>query len=180
MLDSRLLAVVVQAHMKKSLRDIYPRHLEVPLLIILSLGVFLTALCLPLMTVEKTLLWKHWRNNYSVLTGVTGLFDQKDYVLAALLCFFSIVFPFVKFVALAVVWAVRLPGNDRQKLLQWLGILGKWSMLDVLVVAMLVVLVKIGPLARVEPRTGVYVFALAILLSMLTTMYIDYLAKRKR
>jgi paraquat-inducible protein A len=165
--------------MKKSLRDIYPWRVEVPLLILLSLGVFLFALCLPLMKVEKNLLWKHWRNDYSVVTGVTGLYNQRDYALAVLLCFFSIVFPLIKLMALAVIWAVRMPVNSREKLLHWLGILGKWSMLDVLVVAMLIVLVKIGPLAKVEPETGVYVFALAILLSMITTMYVDYLAKRK-
>jgi len=47
---------------------------------------------------------------------------------------------------------VRLPEVQRQKLLHWLGILGKWSMLDVLVVAILIVLVKLGPLAKVEAR----------------------------
>ena len=172
--------IAIGARMKQSLKDIYPRRFEVPFLIVLSLGMFLTALCLPLMRVEKQLLWKHWRNDYSVITGVSGLFDQKEYALAAILFFFSIVFPLVKFVGLSIIWAVRLPKDNRQRLLHWLGILGKWSMLDVLVVAMLIVLVKLGPLAKVEPQTGIYVFALAILLSMITTMYIDYLAKRKQ
>jgi paraquat-inducible protein A len=85
----------------------------------------------------------------------------------------------IKFVALSVIWAIRLPEKRREKMLHWLGILGKWSMLDVLVVAILIVLVKLGPLAKVEPQKGVYVFALAILLSMITTMYVEYLAKKK-
>jgi paraquat-inducible protein A len=167
------------AHTKKSLMNIYPRHFEVPLLILISLGTFLVALSLPLMTIEKKILWKHWSNDYSVITGVKGLFNDKEYVLALILFFFSIVFPVVKFVALSIIWAVRLPEAKRQKLLHWLGILGKWSMLDVLVVAILIVLVKLGPLAKVEPQKGVYVFAFAIVLSMITTMYIDNLAKRK-
>jgi paraquat-inducible protein A len=158
--------------------SIYPRHFEVPLLILVSLGTFLVALCLPLMRIEKQILWKHWQNDYSIVTGVRGLFNDKEYVLALVLFFFSIVFPVIKFVALSIIWAVRLPEGKRQKLLHWLGILGKWSMLDVLVVAILIVLVKLGPLAKVEPQTGVYVFALAILLSMILTMYIDYLAKK--
>lgn len=164
---------------KRSLMSIYPRRFEVPFLILLSLGIFLAALCLPLMRIEKKLLWKHWQNDYSVVTGVKGLFDEKEYVLAMVLFFFSIVFPVVKFAALSVIWAIRLPEKRREKLLHWLGILGKWSMLDVLVVAILIVLVKLGPLAKVEPQIGVYVFALAILLSMITTMYVDYLARKK-
>jgi paraquat-inducible protein A len=166
-------------HTKKSLMNIYPRHFEVPLLILVSLGTFLVALTLPLMEIEKKILWKHWSNDYSVATGVKGLFDEKEYVLAFVLFFFSVVFPVVKFVALSVIWMVRLPEAKRQKMLHWLGILGKWSMLDVMVVAILIVLVKLGPLAKVEARSGVYVFAAAILLSMITTMYIDYLAKKK-
>jgi paraquat-inducible protein A len=166
-------------HAKKSLMNIYPWRLEVPLLILVSLGTFLVALTLPLMQIEKKILWKHWSNDYSVVTGVKGLFNDKEYVLAMVLFFFSIVFPLVKFVALSVIWMVRLPEANRQKLLHLLGILGKWSMLDVLVVAILIVLVKIGPLAKVEAKSGVYVFAAAILLSMITTMYIDYLAGKK-
>ena len=165
--------------MKKSLLKIYPRRFEVPLLILASLGVFLVSLTLPLMRIEKKIMWKHWQNDYSVITGVKGLWSDNAYALAIILFFFSVVFPFVKLVVLSAVWVVRLPEKHRQKLLHWLGILGKWSMLDVMVVAILIVLVKIGPLAKVEAQSGVYVFATAILLSMITTMYVDYLAKKK-
>jgi len=159
--------------------NIYPRHLEVPALILTSLGVFLVSLTLPLMRLEKQFLWKHWQNDYSVITGIKGLWTDNAYALAVLLFFFSVVFPFVKLIALSVVWLVRLPETHRQQVLHWLEVLGRWSMLDVMVVAILIVLVKIGPLAKVEARSGVYVFATAILLSMLTTMYVDYLAKKK-
>ena len=105
------------------------------------------------------------------------MWHANELLLAAVLFFFSIVFPFIKLAALLVIWFVRLPAEKRQELLHWLGILGKWSMLDVFVVAILIVLVKLGPLAKVEPRVGVYVFAAAILFSMLTTMYIDRLGR---
>jgi paraquat-inducible protein A len=167
------------AHTKKSLMNIYPRHVEVPLLILASLGTFLVSLTLPLMRIEKKILWKHWQNDYSVITGVKGLWSDNAHALAIILFFFSVVFPFVKLIALSLVWAMRLPEKQRQRLLHWLGILGKWSMLDVMVVAILIVLVKIGPLAKVEAQSGVYVFATAILLSMVATMYIDYLARKK-
>jgi len=69
--------------------------------------------------------------------------------------------------------------KKRQAVLRWLGILGKWSMLDVFVVAILIVLVKLGPLAKVQPQRGVYWFAAAIFLSMITSMYVDNLARKK-
>jgi paraquat-inducible protein A len=92
--------------------------------------------------------------------------------------FFSIIFPFVKLAALSVIWYIRLPEERRAWILHWLGLLGKWSMLDVYVVAILIVLVKLGPLAKVEPRIGVYLFAAAIGASMLTTMHLDRLARK--
>ncbi|MCG3149532.1 MAG: Paraquat-inducible protein A [Verrucomicrobiae bacterium] len=165
--------------MKKSLKDIYPRRIEVPLLILVSQVLFFIAVCLPLMHVEKQLLWKRWRNEYSVITGVVGLFEQREHFLAAVLFFFSVVFPLVKLTLLWGLWLLRLPEERRQALLRWLGILGKWSMLDVFVVAMLIVLVKLGPVVRVEAQPGVYVFAMAILLSMISTMYMTYLAKKQ-
>jgi len=51
-------------------------------------------------------------------------------------------------------------------------------MLDVFAVAILIVAVKLGPLARVRAENGVYIFCLAILLSMVTTMYVGWLAQK--
>ncbi len=52
-------------------------------------------------------------------------------------------------------------------------------MLDVFVVAILIVLVKLGPLAKIEPQPGLYWFSAAILVSMITSMYVDSLAGEK-
>jgi paraquat-inducible protein A len=162
--------------MSQSLRDRHPRRIEVPLLILVSLVLLLIALSLPLMKVQKMVLWK---NEYSVIAGVHGLWDQGQYALAIILFFFSIVFPIFKLAVLAFVWFVRLAEAKRETALHWLGILGKWSMLDVFVVAILIVLVKLGPLAKVEPQRGLYWFAAAILVSMITSMHVDSLAGNK-
>ena len=145
------------------------------MLILASFALLLIGLSLPLMEVEKMVFWK---NEYSVLKGVDSLWEQGQYLLAAILFFFSIVFPVVKLGALGLIWNVRLAEERRQIVLRWLGALGRWSMLDVFVVAILIVLVKLGPLAKVEPQVGVYVFCAAIVLSMLTSMYVESLAKK--
>jgi paraquat-inducible protein A len=136
----------------------------------------LIALSMPLMKVEKMVFWK---NEYSVIAGVHGLWEQGQYVLAIILFFFSVVFPLVKLAALGLLWLAPLAEQRRQAVLRWLGILGKWSMLDVFVVAILIVLVKLGPLAKVQPERGVYWFAAAIFLSMITSMYVDSLARKQ-
>jgi len=161
--------------MPKALRELYPRRFEVPVLILSSFTLLLVALSLPLMKVEKMVLWK---NEYSVVAGVHSLWEQGQYPLAIILFFFSIVFPIFKLATLAFLWMIPLAEEKRKLVLHWLGILGKWSMLDVFVVAILIVLVKLGPLAKVEPQRGVYWFAAAIFVSMITSMYMDSLARK--
>ncbi len=68
--------------------------------------------------------------------------------------------------------------KQRQRLLYWLGILGKWSMMDVFVVAITVVLVKAGGLVNAEPQRGIYVFGAAVLSSMIVTMLFDSIAAK--
>lgn len=154
----------------------HPRISEVLVLagLALSASLLLTGLSWPLMKSKKLF----WESSYSVWTGVVKLWESNDLVLAGVLFFFCLVFPIAKLIALGAIWFMRLAEERRDQLLHWLELLGKWSMLDVFVVAILIVLVKLGPLASVEPREGVYAFCAAIISSMLTTMYINRLARR--
>ena len=164
--------------MGKSLKDLHPQQHDVPVLIGLALAVLVAGLSLPILTVEKTVFWRHWENHYSVFVGVVELAKHGDWLLAVVLFFFSMVFPFIKLLSLVLLWVRKLSDAERMKALHWLGLLGKWSMLDVFAVAILIVAAKLRGLTQVQPRIGVYLFGAAIILSMLTTTQIERLAKR--
>ncbi len=166
--------------MKKSLKDLHPNRRDVPLLIGLALAVLIAGLSLPILTVEKTVFWRHWQNHYSVFVGVVELTKSGDWLLAIVLFFFSMVFPFVKLFSLALLWYRKMSDAERMKTLHWLGLLGKWSMLDVFAVAILIVAAKLRDLTQVQPRIGIYLFGLAIILSMLATMRVEQLAKKTK
>lgn len=155
----------------------HPKRYDVPLLIICAAALLWFGLNLPLLKVEKMVFWK---NEYSVIAGVMSLIHQGEIFLGVVLFFFSFVFPIGKLLLLWGIWIIRLTESQRASLLHWLDLLGKWSMLDVFVVAILIVLVKLGPLANVEPRTGVYFFCSAIFLSMISTVHVERLARRIR
>lgn len=158
-----------------SLQQFFPKRWDIPLMIVLSGMLLYVGLSLPVMKVEKMIFWK---NEYSVITGIIGLVHDREYFLAAVLFFFSVIFPTIKLVMLGLLWQIKFDEARRRRLLEWLGILGKWSMLDVFVVAILIVVMKLGPLANVEPKDGVYVFSLAIIMAIVTTMRVEKLAKR--
>ena len=160
---------------RQALRDLHPAHGDwVPLALASSLGLLVAGLSLPILETQQLIFWKQ---TYSVWTGILDLWKLGEQGLAVVVTCFSILFPFAKLGVLTYVWFVQLHSERRARLLHWLGVLGKWSMLDVFVVAILVVLVKVGSLAKVEPRISVYLFGSAIVASMVTTMSVDRLAR---
>jgi paraquat-inducible protein A len=84
--------------------------------------------------------------------------------------------PAFKQVLLLRVLNVRF-NNDALSLkhLHWIEYFGKWSMLDVFVVAMLLVTIKLGAVAKVEVHYGLFAFAVSVILTMLVTHRISRL-----
>ena len=128
------------------------------------LGVGLVA---PIITLTKFVLIE---NTFSVLSGVIELFREGQFFLFIIITAFSVVLPLLKIVLLYTILSAKdnNPANIR-KYLHWMHSFGKWSMLDVFVVAILVVSVKLGAIASVEMRYGLYAFAAAVILKMYVT-----------
>ena len=130
----------------------------------LLLGVGLVA---PIATLTKFILVE---NTFSVLSGVLALFREGQFFLFLLITGFSVVFPILKLgVLYRLVSRSDAMREKTRRLLHWMHLYGKWSMLDVFVVAVLVVSVKLGAIANVEMRYGLYAFAASVLLTMLIT-----------
>lgn len=138
------------------------------LALVLALILFLGGISAPLLTLTK-LLW--FSNTFSILSGITQLAEEGEWFLCIVVTLFSVIFPSTKLALLFYVW--NGSGNSISRtLLHWLNISGKWSMLDVFVVAVLVASVKLGALASIELHYGVYLFATAVLLIMSVTHWI--------
>jgi len=121
----------------------------------------------PLLTLKKFLLIE---NTFSIFSGVLELLQEGQIFLFMLITFFSIVLPFFKIGILFKLLSMKKVSNIRlDKYLSWMHLYGKWSMLDVFVVAILLVSVKLGALASVDIRYGLYFFAVAVLSTMIIT-----------
>ena len=142
------------------------RRAEIPVVLVFASAALSIGISTPLITVEKAFFLE---NDYSIWSGVTGLWEDGELFLAALVFFFSFVFPILKLLLLAWIWFGRMGFERRTRAVQALEELGRWSMLDVFAVAILIVATKLGPLAQVYPQPGVYWFAAAVLASMVAT-----------
>jgi paraquat-inducible protein A len=163
---------------KKALLQLHPWYLNALIIGLVAVSAVLLWMGLefPVLTIRQ--MWT--KNTFSVLSGIQALQDEGHRGLAALLFFFSIVFPVAKIVALAVIWCVRMTDAARRTVLHWLMVLGKWSMLDVFVVAVIVVAVKMGLFADAFPQKGIYYFGFSVLLSMAATSLIHFLATKRK
>lgn len=152
------------------------KHLVIDLMLWISLIALAIGIFAPVMTFKKLIFY---RNTFSIHTGLVTLFKEGEYILFLLIFVFTILFPVVKILLLAVIHYFRYWPQERlKKLLHVLSQVGKWSMLDVFIVAMLVVIVRLGITGRVEVRWGIYVFAASVILSALATQRLTHSANK--
>lgn len=95
----------------------------------------------------------------SVVSGIMTLFEEGEYFLFVVLSLFTLVFPSAKLALLAVIWTERKHDLARvRRLHRRVDQVGKWSMLDVFVVAILIVAMKSSGLAELRIGIGLYLF----------------------
>ncbi len=108
----------------------------------------------------------------SILGGALQLGASGSVAFMFVIILFSAVFPVAKLLAMLTVWLFRFDVNTEERTMHWLEILGKWSMLDVFVIATTIGAAHLELLNRTTTETGIYVFGLAILLSMLASIFL--------
>jgi paraquat-inducible protein A len=110
----------------------------------------------------------------TIMSGVIYLWGSGSWVLALVVFIASVAVPLLKMLSLTVLLlGVQRRSShqplQRTKLYRFLELIGRWSMLDVYVVTILVALVQVQSLASIRPGAGVIAFAAVVILSMLAT-----------
>lgn len=134
-------------------------------LLALALPLFVTGLLLPAVSVSS--LWI-FNETFSLTDGALQLLREGEYALFVLVFVFTFVFPALKIlVGLAV--CLMSPGKSRlfRRLFPAMAALSKWSMLDVFVVAVIVVMLEGSLLSDADARPGLFLFAASVVLSTL-------------
>lgn len=146
----------------------YPEEAKrLRLLLGITLLLLVAGLLAPIITLNKFVVIE---NTFSVLGGTIQLLKEGQIFLFILIAGFSIVVPILKLAVLnKLLSAKESESKNIGRYLHWMHLYGKWSMLDVFVVAVLVVAVKLGAIASVEMRYGLYLFAAAVVLTMYLT-----------
>jgi paraquat-inducible protein A len=114
----------------------------------------------------------------TILGGVILLIHHGAVLVALVIFLFSVMVPIGKLIALFyLVWSVRRhsPITPRQRtvLYQITEFIGKWSMVDVFVVSILVALVHLGGLLSIKPGFAAVCFAGVVIVTMIAAESFD-------
>jgi paraquat-inducible protein A len=129
---------------------------------------YIPANVLPIMTTEQL----GRATDSTILGGVVVLIHHGDYPIAAVIFVASVMVPLSKLFAMTwLCWSVsRHQGSshyERTRLYRAAELIGKWSMTDVFVVAILVALIHLGGLLRITPGSAAVAFGGMVIVTML-------------
>ncbi|RJX83318.1 paraquat-inducible protein A [Pseudomonas sp. LS-2] len=114
----------------------------------------------------------------TIMSGVIEFAEGGSWDIAILIFIASVLVPCIKFLVLGMLlvtcqrrsqWAMR----ERSRLYRFIELIGYWSMLDVLVVALVAALVQFRGLSTIEPRLGILFFGLVVVMTMFAAMSFD-------
>lgn len=128
---------------------------------------YIPANVLPIMTVVRL----GQGDPHTILGGVRELIHGGQWPLAALVFFASVLVPMLKLVGLSyLVFSVqhrsRWRAADRTRLFRIVEGVGRWSMIDIFMISILVALVKLGAVATIDPGAGATFFAAVVVITM--------------
>jgi paraquat-inducible protein A len=114
----------------------------------------------------------------TILSGVKELIQAGMWPVALLVFFASITVPVLKLIGLSFLlitaqrrsrWRLR----DRSLIYRIIEQVGRWSMVDIFMVSILVALVDLGNIATIEPGVGAICFAAVVIITMFASMSFD-------
>lgn len=143
-------------------------------LLLTAVFMYLPSNLLPIMTVRNL----GQGNPDTILSGVIALAKQDMLGIAIVVFVASILVPTLKLLGIGLLlisiqYKFQFSPRQRVLIFRFIEWIGRWSMLDIFVIAVLVAVVNFGKLASVEPGFGAMAFACVVVLTMLAAITFD-------
>lgn len=147
-----------------------------PALLLLVLILFIISLFMPLMAVKS---WWVFHSKISIISALHSLLLEGWYFIFIIIALFSVVVPILKIFSMLILWSLgSVDSRGRRLLLSIMSVLGKWAMLDVFVLALLVVIIKVNSHSQAKPLLGLYVFTVTIFFMIIISYRLHYLLSK--
>lgn len=136
-----------------------------------ALVLYPVAISLPIMELER---FGH-RTQASIWSGSVGLLGHGELLVGGVVLLCSVVLPLGKLLSLLAITGARSRLSARLRARAWRAVelTGRWGMLDVLLIAVVVAWLKVGDIVRVTPGPAAIAFTACVLLSLLASAWFD-------
>nr|WP_024967645.1 membrane integrity-associated transporter subunit PqiA [Pantoea sp. IMH] len=143
-------------------------------LLVTSLILYIPANLMPIMVTESL----GDKMQSTIMSGVILLWSDGSYPVALIIFIASIMVPSLKMLAIGwLCWDAngggRHDSEKMHKIYEVVEFVGRWSMIDVFVIAVLSALVRMGQLMSIYPAAGALLFAIVVILTMFAAMTFD-------
>ncbi|AIJ09641.1 MULTISPECIES: membrane integrity-associated transporter subunit PqiA [Edwardsiella] len=143
-------------------------------LLVTALLLYIPANLLPIMVTQAL----GSKLTSTIMAGVILLWGEGSYPVAMVIFIASIMVPSLKILSIAwLCWASRHgTGRDSERMhviYEIVEFVGRWSMIDVFVIAVLSSLVSMGRLMSIYPDIGAILFAAVVIITMISAMVFD-------
>lgn len=130
-----------------------------------------------LLTIMETGSLFNYRKD-TIVSGVVHLWKTGSWLIAAVVFIASVTIPLLKLMSLTLLLISvqrrsRWHPRQRTRLYRMVELVGRWSMLDIYVVALLAALVQLGSIATVKAGPGALAFGAVVVLTMFASMQFD-------
>ncbi|MGD9783702.1 MAG: paraquat-inducible protein A [Hyphomicrobiaceae bacterium] len=141
------------------------RNFVLSFIIILATVFFVLGVILPVIRFTTVYVWT---NEHSIATIIYALYQNEEFFLCGVVFTVSILFPFLKlFYLLTLVTSPDLSPEFRARSISTMEWLGRYSMTDVMVLALMIFYINSSGYTEASVLPGVYFFAASTIMTML-------------
>ena len=114
----------------------------------------------------------------TILEGVISFLDMESYFIAIVIFTASVVIPMIKLIGLLFIFIslkinVKMQNNRKILIFKFIEAIGKWSMIDIYVVALLASIVQLDEIFNIKGGIAATSFALMVIVTMIAANRFD-------
>jgi paraquat-inducible protein A len=137
----------------------------------LALFILVAAICFALGVILPSIRFTTvyvWKNEHSIASIIWALYATEEYFLCGVITVFSVLFPFLKLLYLLTLCLTPNVSPDfRQRSISTMEWLGRYSMTDVMVLALMIFYMNSSGYTEAQVLPGVYCFATSAIMTMI-------------
>lgn len=143
-------------------------------LVITAIFLFIPAMVYPMMEVTQLGI----KQGSTIIEGVISFLNYGDYFIAIVILTASVIIPLIKLLGLLFIFIslsvnVKMKNKNKLRIFYFIEAIGKWSMIDIYVVAILASVVQLSEVFNIKGGIAATSFALVVVLTMIAAHRFD-------